>query len=133
MPRVLILLTALHVLTGVYWAGSSFVAASGAVARLDRLTYGQIATAIVVILAGGALFAIMRPTGTPELSLEIGAICALAAVAVQGTTLPAFWHLGEAPSEAEAMHARRWALMSQRVAALLLAVTVVCMAIWRYV
>lgn len=132
MRWVLILLTALHVLGGVYWAGSSFVAASGAIARMDRLTYGQIAIAIIVILAGGGLFAIMRPTGTPELALEIGAICALVAVAVQGTALPAFWHLGTA-SGTEAIQARSWALMSQRIAALLLAVTVVCMAIWRYV
>jgi hypothetical protein len=131
MRWLLILLTALHVLVGVFWAGSSFVAAAGAIKRLDRLAYWQILAGTVVLLAGGGLFAFVRPGGTPGLMLEIGAFCALVVVGLQITTLPAIWHLGTA-TEAEAIEMRGWALASQRINAVLLAVTVVCMAIWRY-
>lgn len=131
MRSVLMLVTVLHVLPGVFWAGSSFVAAYGAVTRLERLAYWQMSAAVVTILAGGGLFAIILPGGTPELVLEIGALCAVAAAGFQGAALPAIQHLGTA-SETEAIELRRWPLASQRIGAGLLAVTVTCMAIWRY-
>jgi len=131
MHSVLIVATALHVLAGVFWAGSTFVAAYGAVPRVERIVYWQMAAALLVIVAGGTLFGIMRPGGVPGLVLQVGTLCALLAAGVQGAALPAIRQLGRA-SETEANEGRVWVLASQRISAVFLAVTVVCMAIWRY-
>lgn len=131
MRWVYMLVTALHVLAGVFWAGSSFVVAHGVVARVERLAYSQAGAALVAILAGGGLFGLIHPLGAPELVLDAGALCAVVAATVQGTALPAIRQLRRA-NEADAAALRSWVLTSQRIGAALLAVTVVCMVVWRY-
>ncbi len=134
MGWVLILLTALHVLSGVFWAGSTFAVAHAAVTRLDRLAYAQAGAAVIAILAGGALWGVAgltRASGLPQEILGAGAACAVVAAGLQATALPAVRQLRQA-DDSEALALRGWVLTSQRIGAVLLAVTVVCMVVWRY-
>ncbi len=134
MSWVLILLTALHVLAGVFWAGSTFAVAHAAVTRFDRLAYAQAGAALIAMLAGGALWGVAGLTqaaGAPQEVLGAGAACAIVAAGVQATALPAMRQLRVA-DESRALALQGWVLKSQRIGAVLLAVTVVCMAVWRY-
>jgi hypothetical protein len=128
LPMILI---ALHVLPAVFWAGSTFVVAHGAVTRMERLARSQLGAAVVAILAGGALWGFTRPYGTAKTIIEIGAACAIAALVLQIISLPAARQLGGA-GETDADALRRWVLITQRFAAGLLAVCVICMVIWRF-
>jgi hypothetical protein len=87
------------------------------------------------VLAGVVLWGLTHRYGfdAPERLLALGAACAIAAAGVQGSLgLPATRRLAGA-DEAEAARLHQRIATSQRIAAFLLAVTVVCMAGARYV
>ncbi|HEX5421660.1 MAG TPA: hypothetical protein VFY39_16835, partial [Gammaproteobacteria bacterium] len=88
MRTVLMIVTALHVLAGVFWAGSTF-AAHGVAVRPERLAYSQLGAAFVAVLAGGALWGLTQPYGTARTILSVGAGCAIVALGIQATALPA--------------------------------------------
>ena len=113
---VIIVLFAVHALAGVFWAGSTFVMARAGGEGADRLFRPQMGAATLTLLAGIGLWSILHrgPMGPMETTLAVGAICAIAAAAVQG------------------MLRRSSPALSQRIAALLLAITVVCMVTARY-
>jgi len=116
MQTLLVVLIALHILAGVFWAGSTFaVVRSGAGA--EALFRPQMGAATITVLAGMGLWGILHrgAMGPMEHMLALGALCAIAAAAVQGATR------------------RKNLLKGQRIAAGLLAVTVICMAIARFV
>jgi hypothetical protein len=117
MQLLLIILIALHILAGVFWAGSTFAIARSGGAGADALFGPQMGAATVTVLAGIGLWALLHrgPQGPMEHTLGLGALCAIAAAGVQG-----------------AMR-RKNPLKGQRIAAGLLAITVICMAIARYV
>ena len=98
-------------------------------------TFGraQIGAAAVTILVGVALWAIdhAHPSGPQEWVLGVGAICALVAAGAQhGIAWPARRRLAEGKTARTAD--RRQVAIGQRVAALLLTVTVAAMVLWRY-
>jgi hypothetical protein len=67
----------LHVLAGVFWAGSTFTLARTAAASADRLFRPQIAAAAGAIITGGYLWHLTHPGfGTQEPFLALGALCA---------------------------------------------------------
>jgi hypothetical protein len=113
---VIIVLFAVHALAGVFWAGSTFAMARAGGEAANRLFRPQMGAATLALLAGIGLWGILHrgPMGPMETTLAVGAICAIAAAAIQG------------------MLRRSSPALSQRIASLLLAVTVVCMVTARY-
>ena len=117
MQTLLIVLIGLHILAGVFWAGSTFAVARSGGAGAQTLFRPQMGAATITVLAGIGLWGILHrgAMGPMEHTLAVGALCAIAAAGVQGAT-----------------H-RKSPLKGQRIAAGLLAVAVICMAIARFV
>lgn len=111
-------LISLHALAGVFWAGSTLALThtSPALEVTPRLFRAQMSAAVLAIVAGAALWALVirGAHGPMANTLASGALCALAALGAQAAM-------------------RKSPLMSQRIAAVLLSVTVVCMVISPYV
>jgi hypothetical protein len=116
MQTLLIVLIALHVLAGVFWAGSTFAIVRSGGAGADALFRPQMGAAVLAVLAGVGLWGILHrgPPGPMEYTLTVGALCAIAAAGAQGALR------------------RKNPLTGQRVAAGLLTITVLCMALARY-
>lgn len=117
MQILIAVLLAVHALAGVFWAGSTFVLARAGGEGAARLFVPQMGAATLVVLAGMGLGAILHrgAWGPMEKTLAVGALCAFVAAGVQGGLRKS------SPA------------LSQRIAAGLLAITVVCMVIARYV
>jgi hypothetical protein len=117
MQTLLIVLVGLHILAGVFWAGSTFAVVRSGGAGADALFRPQMGAAAITVLAGMGLWGILHrgAMGPMEHTLALGALCAIIAAGVQGATR------------------RKNPLKGQRIAAGLLAVAVVCMAIARFV
>jgi hypothetical protein len=133
MKITLLLTLALHLLSGVFWAGSTFAMARTAAASADRLFGPQIGAAAIAIITGGYLGHLLHSSnfGTQEQLLAAGALCAILAVSAQAALCgPALRQLKTASGIGEELQAR--VALGQRVAAGLLALTVICMAAARY-
>lgn len=117
MHLLVIVLIALHILGGVFWAGSTFTIVRSGGTGASELFGPQMGSATVTILAGVGLWGILHrgPGGPMEHTLALGALCAIVAAGVQG-----------------AAH-RKNPGKGQRIAAGLLLITVLSMAIARYV
>lgn len=117
MMTLVIVLLAIHVLAGIFWAGSTFAQATGGLEASARLFGAQMLAATVAVLAGAGLWGILHrgPPAGMEKTLLVGAVCALIAAGVQG-----------------AMRRSRPQLAHQ-IAAVLLAVTLLTMTLARYV
>lgn len=117
MTTGVIILIALHALSGVFWAGSTFTLARSGGAGSDALFRPQMGAAVVAVLTGAGMWHLLHAGnfGTGEKVLAVGAIAAIAAAGVQG-----------------ALH-RKQPAAAQRIAGGLLALTVVCMVVARYV
>ena len=133
MQAMLIVTLVLHVLSGVFWAGSTFALARIGGNLADCFFHPQMGAAAVAIVTGGVLgFLLHRGTpGIQEYLLAIGALCALLAAGVQGAGAHAVKQL-PAAGASNAFAASNGVATSQRIAAALLAVTVICMAAARY-
>ncbi|HEV7386669.1 MAG TPA: hypothetical protein VGN89_17420 [Phenylobacterium sp.] len=133
MQSTLMIVSALHVLPAVFWAGATFVLARAGGAGAERLAFPQLGAAAVTVVAGGALWGLLHRGGfgAMERLLAVGAACAIAAAGLQALSLPAVRDLRTA-GEAGAAVARRKIAVTQRIAAGLLAVAVVCMTVSRY-
>jgi hypothetical protein len=115
MQALVILLLAIHVLAGVFWTGSTFTLAHYGTSAPRGFLAVQMATAVLSAAAGAGLWAILHrgPPEGMEKTLAAGALCAVLAVGVQGGL-------------------RRSPKLAQRLAALLLTITVLCMTLARY-
>jgi hypothetical protein len=113
----IIILIALHVLAGVFWAGSTFTLARNGGAGSDALFRPQMGAAVIVLLTGAGMWHLLHAGSFAlgEKVLMAGALAAIAAAGVQGALR------------------RSQPATAQRIAAGLLAVTVVCMVVSRYV
>jgi hypothetical protein len=134
MQLTLMIVTALHVLPAVFWAGTTFVLARAAGPGAERLAFPQMGAAAVTVIAGAALWGLLHRDvfGTMEQLLALGAVCAFAAAGLQGLSLPAVRRLRTAASEADTAAPRRRIAITQRTAAGLLAVAIICMSVSRY-
>ena len=131
---LLIVLLAIHVVPGVFWAGSTFVLARQEGQGAEQLTYPQIGAATVSIIAGLALWGILHggAFGRFQQILAVGVVCAIAAAGIQSARgLPAVRKLLAGQGDAASLRAQIAA--AQRIAAMLLVVTVISMVIARYV
>jgi len=117
MNITLIVAQVLHVLSGVFWAGTTFALARLGGNQADQLFKPQMGAAVIAVATGAWLWFLVHrgSPGMPEHILGLGAIFAIAAAGAQG------------------MLRRRRPATGQRIAAALLAVTVICMAAARYV
>src|SRR3982074_886039 len=86
MQIALIIALSLHVLSSVFWAGSSFTLARTGGAGGEQLLGPQMGAAVVAILTGAYLGHSFHAgmCGTAEQILAVGALAALVAAAVQG-------------------------------------------------
>lgn len=134
MQTLLVVLIVLHVLTGVFWAGSTFVLARTGGANAERLAFPQFGAAVATLVMGVSAWGLALRQLPPMLSLHvlgIGVICALLAAVVQGLALPAVRQLqGRSPDE---VAPRRRVAIHQRIAGGLLVITVVGMALWGHI
>jgi uncharacterized membrane protein len=132
MQIALIIALSLHVLSSVFWAGSSFTLARTGGAGGEKLFRPQMGAALVAILSGAYLGHSVHEGsfGTAEKILAAGALAALIAAGVQAAVGgPAIHRLrGGIADEA----ARSRLVTAQRIAAALLAIAAVCMGAARY-
>ena len=130
MQVILVVTVALHVLSAVFWAGSTFVLARIGGAGAQQLARPQMGAAALAVLTGGILWTLVhgRSFGLQEQLLALGALCAIVAAGVQAASAARMRsaHASSAPAAGSLI----W---PHRVAAALLAVTVICMASARYV
>jgi hypothetical protein len=131
MQTILIIAVALHVLSGVFWAGSTFVLARVGGAGAEQLGRPQTGAAAVAILTGGILWRLVHAHAfqPQQQILALGAFCAIIAATVQAAAAHmrlAHANTAQAPSVGSTT-------MPYRIAAALLTVTVICMASARYV
>jgi hypothetical protein len=126
MQIALIVALSLHILSSVFWAGTSFVLARTGGIGGEQLFRPQMGAAVIAVLSGGYLGHLVHAGsfGTAEQLLAVGALGALVAAGVQGA-------IGGG-AKADETDARSRIAAAQRIAAALLAVTAVCMGAARY-
>ena len=132
MQMTLIVALVLHVLSGVFWAGTTFALARTGGNQADLYFRPQMGAAAIAVVTGGVLWFYLHhgPLGAPGYLLSIGALCVFLALGMQGMVgAPALSKLS-ALGESEGLRHR--VARSQRIAAALLAITVTCMAAARY-
>ena len=133
MQSAIVIAVSLHLLAGVFWAGSNFTAARPGFAG-ERLFFPQMGAAIVTLLSGHYLWSTLHAGafGAMEKSLALGAGAAVLAFLVQAALAgPAVIALRKAKGDAAAAAAR--VKLANRIAAALLMVAVVSMGVARYV
>jgi hypothetical protein len=133
MQAVIVLTLVLHVLSGVFWAGSTFTLARMGGPGAEKLLRPQLGCAVMVVATGALLWQLVHPgaPGKTEYILGAGALAAIAAAAVQGLGARAV-RLRAGAEHAGASEPDSGAAVTQRIAAGLLAITVICMAASRY-
>ena len=133
MQIALIIALSLHILSSVFWAGTSFALARTGGAGGEQLFRPQMGAAVIAVLTGGSLghLAHAGSFGTAEQILAVGAVAAIVAAGVQGAIGgPAIRGLRAGTSDEAGARSR--IATAQRIAAALLAVTAVCMGAARY-
>jgi hypothetical protein len=134
MQTILMVTLVLHILSGVFWAGTTFALARTGANQADQFLRPQIGAAVIVLATGALLWYLVHPGsfGTTEQILAVGVFCAFVAAGVQGMSGgPALRKLSIA-GESEASRLRHRVATGQRVAAALLMITVTSMAVARY-
>jgi hypothetical protein len=134
LATLIVIALAMHVLSSVFWAGSTFTLARLSGLAGERLVLPQAGAAVVAILTGGYLWHTMHGTdlGPFEQVLLGGISAALIAILLQivvGVRTVAALRRETLDDKS----AQRRLAVVQRFAAGLLAITVICMAIARYV
>jgi hypothetical protein len=134
LATLMLIVLAAHVLSSVFWAGSTFTLARLSGLGGDRLVLPQAGAAVVAILTGGYLWHTLHSTnlGPFEQVLLGGIVTALIAISLQivvGVRALAALRRERLDDKS----AQRRIALVQRFAAGLLAITVICMVIGRYV
>ena len=132
MQTALAIAISLHLLSGTFWAGSNFTAARPSISG-ERLFFPQMGAAVVAIGSGHYLWMQLHQGnfGAMEKALAFAAAAAILAFILQAVVAgPAVIALRKGkggPSTAARVK------LGNRIAAVLLAITVIGMAIARYV
>ncbi|MEQ1939197.1 hypothetical protein ABMA46_13160 [Mesorhizobium sp. CN5-321] len=133
MYYVYIVALGLHVMAGVFWAGTTFTIARDPEIKAERFFGPQMGSATLAVITGALLWYFFHNGlfGNMEMVLALGIVSALAAAGVLGALVgPARAQLAGAAPEKETLLRARMA-RGERIAARLLALTVLCMAIAR--
>jgi uncharacterized membrane protein len=133
MQIALIIALSLHILSTVFWAGTSFTLARTGGAGGEQLFRPQMGAAVIAVLTGGYLGHLVHAGafGRAEQILAVGALAALVAAGVQGAIGGRAIRSLRTGKVNEAS-ARSRIATAQRIAAALLAVAAVCMGAARY-
>ncbi|MHC4049966.1 hypothetical protein [Bradyrhizobium sp. 25ACV] len=134
MQTALVIALSLHVLSSVFWAGSSFALARTGGLGGEQLVFPQLGAATIAILTGGYLGHLVHSGrfGTTEQVLAVGAVCALIAAGVQAAIGPrALMALRRGAGNPEDLRSR--IAVAQRVAAGLLGIAALSMGAARYI
>ncbi|MFC4765003.1 hypothetical protein [Dyella koreensis] len=133
MQQVLMLVLSLHILSTIFWAGSTFTLARLGGTGAERLFRPQMIAATVAILSGGTMGHLVHSgaLGRGELLLVAGALCSVLALLVQGFLVGPILKRLQPDNPDEAI-ARSRATRAHRMAAVLLALAAVLMATARY-
>ena len=134
MRATLIVTLVLHILSGVFWAGTTFALARTGANQTDQFFRPQMGAAVIVVATGGLLWYLVHPGsfGTTEQILAVGVFCAFVAAGVQGVSGGSALRKLSIADESEASRLRHRVATGQRVAAAFLMITVTCMAVARY-
>jgi hypothetical protein len=134
MQIILPLTVVLHILSGVFWAGSTFALARTGAAAADLLFRPQMGAAVVAVITGGVLWHLLHPSGfsTTEQVLALGALGAVLAAGVQGALCGRALRQLARHSDEKDTQSKAQVALGHRIAAALLALTVICMAAARY-
>lgn len=126
MQILLIILLAVHVLSSIFWAGSTFVLVRNGGASASALFRPQIGAASVSALSGLSLWHLLHPGSfqRSEQILATGAAAAILALLVQIVVVRPGLRSGETSPRVAAGY---------RASAALLVVTIICMATARYI
>ena len=127
MQPLLIVTVALHVLSAIFWAGTTFTLARTGGADAARLFRPQIGAAIVAMVTGSMLWHLLHEAdfGRMELALAIAAGAAVTAFLVQAVGVGRILRRDAAD--------RTGLAIAYRISAGLLMVTAIGMATARYV
>ena len=131
MRTTLIIILTLHVLSGVFWAGTTFALARTGGNQAALFFRPQMAAAAVAVATGGLLWILLHhgPLETPGHLLAIGT---LGPAGVQGAIVAPALRKLSVLGQAEGSRWHYRVASGQRIAAALLAITVICMAAARY-
>ena len=133
MQYVYIVTLGLHVMAGVFWAGTTYTLARDPEIKVEKFFGPQMGSAMVAMLTGALLWYFFHGSyfGSMEQVLALGIVAALAAAGVLGIMVgPARRKLANADTEEEA-RLRAQMAKGESIAARLLVLTVICMAIAR--
>ena len=135
MQAIVIIVLVLHVVSGVFWAGSTFALAQMGGNQAREFLRPQLGAAATAIGTGALLWYLLHrgSEGMSEHVLATGAIFALIAAGVQTVTGLTGRKVLVGVGELAATPGQNRALIGQRIAAGCLLVTVICMAAARYV
>lgn len=132
MLVVVIIVLSIHVLSAVFWTGSTFLLARTGAAGGEHLLRPQLGGGAVAMVFGVILWGLLHRGGfgPMERVLAVGAVAAVIAEGVLGALGgPAARKLRADPADTAA---RARLAGAQRIAALLLAVALICMVTARY-
>ena len=135
MQYIYIVVIGLHVMAGVFWAGTTVTLARDPEIKAERFIQPQMGAAGMVFLTGALLWYFFHGAyfGSTEMVLALGILTAFAAAGVLGAMVRGpSRQLAGANAEIETQLRTRMA-MGERIAAWLLVVTVLCMAIARMI
>ncbi|WP_027054973.1 hypothetical protein [Mesorhizobium erdmanii] len=135
MQYVYIVVIGLHVMAGVFWAGTTITLARDPEIKAERFIQPQMGSAGMVFFTGALLWYFFHGAyfGSMEMVLALGILAAFAAAGVLGAMVRApSRRLAGANADLETQLRARMA-MGERFAAWLLVVTVLCMAIARMI
>ena len=132
MPIVPIVILGLHMAAAVFWLFSSLILGWGQPAAASKSVFRpQMAAAALAVFTGGGLWQMLHvgAFGRPEMVLALGAVLAIAAAGGQGALVG-----GQIRKLRSGLVGDdRKVLLGQRIATGLLAATLVCMVLERYV
>jgi hypothetical protein len=130
MQYVYIIVIGLHVMAGVFWAGTTITLARDPEIKAERFIRPQLGASGMVFLTGARLWYFLHEGsfGSMEIVLAIGIVAAIAAAGVLGAMVrrPSS-QLANADAATEPMLRAKMAV-GERIAAWLLVLTVLCMA-----
>ena len=134
MQATVVVAVVLHVLSGVFWAGSTFALARLGGNQARQFLRPQLGAAAVAIVTGVLLFYLLHrgSEGSSEDILAAGAVFAFIAAGVQAATGLTGRQALAGVGELDGSHPQNRAMMGQRIAAGCLLITVICMAAFRY-
>jgi hypothetical protein len=134
MSILVIMALSLHALAAVFWAGATFVLARNPDFGAEKWLRPQMIAALIAVLTGAYLWHLLHEGGFGPMEgvLAFGALSAIAAAGVQGALVGGSIRRlrNGVLSKSEALG--RIAL-AERIAAGLIAMTIVCMVSSRYV